>query len=236
MSMFFIDPYKVAPPAETDPYFANVVLLLHGNGVNGAQVFTDNGPLELVPSGITGTVQTSTTQSEYGGSSIYSAGAGTPGNTFAYTPGGGPFAFGTGDFTIEFSIYDQNTITTNNGVFCSRATFGEAGWLVQRGGGPAVYYTGAGDAPTIGALITAGAWTKVAFSKVGSTIYAFTNGVLSGSTAHTSNSTVGSFFYVLKLGWINGNFQGYIDEVRITKGVGRYTASYTPRTTPFPDF
>jgi hypothetical protein len=63
----------------------------------------------------------------------------------------------------------------------------------------------------------------------------FLNGVQAGSTYSDSNNyaqtalvfgcrTDGSF-----------DFGGYIDEIRVTKGVARYTADFTAPSSPFPN-
>jgi hypothetical protein len=71
-------------------------------------------------------------------------------------------------------------------------------------------------------------------SSVGVDIYV--NGVKS-STTHTivgtPQSSTGTAFTIGA--YTNGFYQGYIDEVRITKGIARYTSNFTPSTTQFLD-
>ena len=78
-----------------DPHYANVSLLLHGDGADNGTVFTDNSHS---PKTVTayGNAKTSTAQSKFGGSSIFFDGNGD----YLVSPSNSAFQFGTGDFTI----------------------------------------------------------------------------------------------------------------------------------------
>jgi hypothetical protein len=86
--------------------------------------------------------------------------------------------------------------------------------------------------------ITANVWTHIAITYQGSgtTGLVFVNGVQQGS-AFTVNSninyTVGTAFIGSSTS-TTGFFAGYLDDIRITKGVARYTANFTPPTATFP--
>ena len=83
-----------------------------------------------------------------------------------------------------------------------------------------------------------GAWHHVAAARSAGTLRFFVDGVLDGSAALGRNFNTN---LVLGIGAQVGSrnsaydFPGYIDELRITKGVGRYTANFAPPTGPFPD-
>ena len=74
MSLIYVNPYSFAS-APTDPNFANVSLLLHGDGANNSTTFTDSSSNNFTLSRV-GDVKISTTQSKFGGSSIFFDGAG----------------------------------------------------------------------------------------------------------------------------------------------------------------
>lgn len=84
--------------------------------------------------------------------------------------------------------------------------------------------------------VTANTWTHVAFVRSGSTITIYVNGTASGTgtSAYASNplqligaistgATTPDFYF----------FNGYIDDLRLTIGVARYTSNFTPTTTAF---
>lgn len=99
------------------------------------------------------------------------------------------------------------------------------------------------DISTSGGLITAGQWYHVAVVRNGSTITLYLDGVSRG-TVNVSTLAINTFSVgngVETIGYYEDSatgpkyFNGYIDEMRITKGVARYTSNFTAPTTAFPE-
>jgi hypothetical protein len=199
----------------TDPYWAFVQLLLHFEGTNGSTVITDvsSSPKSVVASGSSAI---STARFKFGASSLL---GGATGFITAAMGAGGSM---TGDFTWESWLWGGN----NNVVFYSTV--------------PGAYlyndvFTGYGG-PDLAVIVNfSAAWHHVAISRVGSTIRGFTDGALTGTqtyagTVDLTNLVMGKYVP-------NGNlfFVDNYDDIRITKGVGRYTTAFTPPTAQFPD-
>jgi hypothetical protein len=106
---------------------------------------------------------------------------------------------------------------------------------VSSSAGSAAYIVSGATGPASG--ITINTWAHFAFVKNGSTYTVYINGI--AGTAATSataipfpsaiNAGIGD---VGEFGAIYP-FTGYIDDLRITNGVARYTAAFTPPTAAF---
>jgi len=76
-------------------------------------------------------------------------------------------------------------------------------------------------------------WTHVAVTRSGNNWYMFINGVLAGST--TNSETFPNISGQLKIGDTYGDagFRGRLDDLRISKGIARWTSAFTPHTEPY---
>lgn len=86
----------------------------------------------------------------------------------------------------------------------------------------------------------ANAWTHYALTRVGNAFTLWRNGVASatGSSALSVGAAGKTFAigcYAQDSGALGQVFNGYIDELRVTKGIARYTANFTPPTAPHYD-
>ena len=230
------------PSIGSDPDYANVSLLLHGDGANGSSTFTDTSPRVKTMSIGGGTPTISTTQSKFsGGSSMFFDNAPALSVAdFLTTGSNSDFAFGTGSFTVEAWIYQvgQASFSTILEVGAHGASTGIAffsgsnGFRVYSG----TFYGSSGN------VLTLNTWQHVAFCRDGSTLRMFLDGTQTSTATFTNNLTVTSN---VSVAYANGQnpggtsndvkFNGYIDDLRVTKGVARYTAAFTPPTAPFPD-
>lgn len=217
-----------------DPFYDNVSLLLHMNGANLGTIFTDNSKTPKSPSSTLGSPYTITADHQYSTASFYGDGtSATTGRILVYASHV-DFAFGTGDFTVEFyfksynNSQDQGLFSLGDGgtIFGISCTSGQIRF--RHGADVILALTGAVDS----------AWHHCAFSRVSGVLYGFVDGVLIGSVVNTTNYSQ-SLFVVG--GWSSQassiyGCNGCIDDVRITKGVGRYTATFNALIEPFPNF
>lgn len=222
--MFGAAAQPVSGGGGTDPYFANVVSLLHFDGADGSTDFTDVTGRVWTP---TNSPTISTSNSLFGGASL----ALDDGDRLS-TSGSVDFQFGTGDFTIE-GWFRQ----TKAGSGFGTNFFLDIGLNNANGIGSSLSDSGQLEVRTssgnrITQNITAGAIYLSICGVGGNTLYIGANGVVT-STAFSYNVTHSGTVY-LGYGAPFG-FGGNIDEFRITKGVARYTSNYATPTAPHPD-
>lgn len=180
----------------------------------------------------TGTKKFGTGSLEFDGAGDYLFGANTP-NT----------SFGSGDFTIEAWIYRSST-DSSQAIFqkgrVADGNFECAVYLVNTGDKVEVYYSTAGNTSTTvltsSATVSLSTWTHIAVTRSGSTWRLFIDGTLDSSA--TASVTLYTGTGTISVGANPAGastYTGFIDDLRITKGVARYTATFTPPAKAFAD-
>jgi hypothetical protein len=226
----------VISPSYKDPDYSSVSLLLHGNGTNGSTTFTDSSPTPKTTTRF-GNTQISTAQSKFGGSSISFDGNGD----YLLLNGESAFAFGIGDFTIEMWAYRTDAANNFPTLFDTRAS-GEA--TTSR---LAIYYSGftanlsivCGSVGIVATGMQLATWYHIALSRASGSLRLFVDGIQQGTAVtDTSNQGVGANRPAIgtNLNLTNDlSMKGYIDDLRITKGVARYTSNFSVPPAQFPD-
>jgi hypothetical protein len=213
-----------------DAYFDDVTLLLKFDGD-----LSDSGPLGATVTNV-GSLATSSTQSKFGGESL--AMPGVAGNTYAQVTDSAVVDMGTGDYTIEGWFYASQLalaktyFTLINSSGTSQITVDQ-----EDASGTARMFVGYG-APLVSFsnAVSANQWQHVALVRDTSAgvFRLFVDGVQQGTL---TDSIADHDAIRLEVGtWtINGDrdFEGYIDEFRVTKGVARYTSDFTVPDEPF---
>jgi YD repeat-containing protein len=221
-----------------DPYINNVAVLLHGNGTNGSTSIEDSSGRGHTGQ-FFGNAQISTAQSKFGGSSLYFDGSGD----YVALANSSDYAFGSGDFTIEFWVWTHSSAGAWSRALENGAYNAAGGWnMAYEGTDPAgsrrlrfeLGQNGGGGAyMNSNAAIPTGQWVHIAVARASGIVRMFVNGVLQTATiASTANFTSQGMRIGSTLASTNF-FTGHLDELRITKGVARYTASFTAPTAEF---
>jgi len=169
----------------------------------------------------------STTQSKWGGSSMY-----FDGNDYLVAPSSQNFALGTGDYTIEAWVYPTSIRNGENLVYVTDVTGG-----VAFGYNQTQIYIGARGVTfdlQVTYSMSTNTWTHIAAARQNGTVRIFANGNLVGSGSVTRSCPQG-IGGVGDYPTLTGNgVTGYINDLRLTKGYARYTTTFTPPTGAFP--
>lgn len=218
------DPW--VPPG--DPDYASVTLQWHGEAVP----FADSGPLASTYTVQRGTAQLSASQFVYGAASLY-----FDGNTKFDLVGSTPWTL-PGDFTMEARvrftafkgtqmvwIFGTNgNLATSAGLSCSTGIIG---------------FWSSGSRQITGPTLSLNTWYHIALVRSSGVVSLYVDGVSVGTPyAYATSVSVGTAF-IADLGnntsGTTYTFVGYLDELRFTKGVARYTANFTPAAQAFYD-
>jgi hypothetical protein len=214
-----------------DTNFADVSLLLHGDGTSGSTTITDSSSNAVVVTA-NGNAQIDTAVKKFGTGSIQ-----FDGDNDYLSAGTSLGNFGTGDFTIEMWIYP---ISYNRGLFSkTTSTSGSSppsisaymtstALLVGVNSGSAT-----GSWNTCSALPALNQWSHLAICRSGTDLRCFLNGT---SILNVTNNADVDNSLTLRIGYwrLNAVFEGYMDDIRFS-GAARYTSNFTAPTAAFLD-
>jgi len=222
-----------------DPYWNNVVALLHGDGTDGSTTFTDEKGHTFTAGG---NAQLDTAIKAFGTASILFDNV----NDYITSADSTDWEFGSGDFTVEMWFYPNSW---NLGAYQSLL----AKW--SGGGADSSYFfyvhgdnkmgltwttdgTTAVDREVSGSSLSAAQQIHFAWSRNGTTLRMFRNGTQMGAD-QTLSGTIWPGSDPIYLGTLAGTLydvNGLLDEIRITKGVGRYTSNFSVQMAAWPNY
>lgn len=223
--------YAVCHSDLFDPYWSSTVLLMHMDSTG----LTDEKGKAIT---LAGGAARSATQSKFGGYSAYFDGTGD----YLTTPDSADFAFGSGDFTIEcyfkqgatggtYALCAQRTNTTTSYSFAFQITGSTITFIGSTSG------TGTTHTATAAYTQETSNWHHAAVVRSGTVFTVFADGV-PGTNVGIGATALFDSAAVLSIGGdttgSSNQFNGYIDDLRITKGVARYTTTFTPHTSAHP--
>lgn len=215
----------IEEPAGIDAF---VSLLLHCDGIDGSTSFPDSGPLGIVTN-VGNDPQVDTAQIRFGSGSAFFSGS-----DFIFMTGSTtPFVFGTGDFTIDLWIrlYSGGAVQ----IFADMRPNGISGLyptLRINASDILEYFTDSAVRITGTTVLSLNTWYYVMLSRAGGITRLFLNGIQEGSDYVDANDYLcgsGRPLFGCSSGSVGSDpLAGWLDEIRVSKGIARKSAAFTP--------
>lgn len=202
-------------------------LLIHANGDDGSTIFTD---YSVAPHTVTavGNAQVDTAQSKFGGASCLLDGTGD----YLSIPDNADWNLGTGDFTIDLwvrfnslqagMIWNQGATANTNRYY----------WYFT--GSALAFHVWTSSVNTINISKSwspsTNTWYHIALVRTGNDFKMFVDGTQIGTTT-TDTDSISDYSGIAAIGSETGGatyLDGWIDEFRFSKGIARWTTTFTP--------
>lgn len=219
-----VDPYRFGASGPADPDFANVSYLCHFDNAGG-------NPIDQSVNGFTpdsNSLDISAAQSVFGGASGHADGSS---GYFSYLHNAA-FDLTTGDWTIELWIR-LHSLAANQQIICKQTSTGFWPYNLTyvTSGGKLLFRCFDNAGPTLVANITGtttllvDTWYFVSMTRSGSTFDLSLGGASEGTaTSSATLYTASDSLFIMGSGAGTAVVNGYIDDLRITKGVVRSSA------------
>jgi hypothetical protein len=178
-----------------------------------------------------GNAQISTAQSKFGGGSIAFDGNGD----YLTMPGSSSLALRSGNFTIEAWVYPTALSVSQTIVDCRTSPSDASGFFFGAANNTQLQVYAQGAANIIGGTLVNNQWQHVCAVRNGTTLTLYINGSSVASATNSTDWTRDTVTVGAAINTLRDQWNGYIDDLRITKGIARYTDNFTPPTAPFGD-
>jgi len=205
-----------------------------GTGLSNISfVDSETTPKTVTPNG---NAQLSNVQSKFGGGAGYFDGTGD----YLSLADSADWDFGSGDFTVDFWLR-FNTVAPAEFVGQIDSIGNNTSWLLfyDQGDGNRLRFMYSSNGATLISLNcswtpSANTWYHIAAVRSGTTLKVYVNGTQVGSTGDVTGVTIYNSTLPLRVGFGESYYlNGYLDEIRISKGVARWTENFTPPTAPY---
>jgi hypothetical protein len=188
-----------------------------------------------------GNATASSTKSNFYGGSFYFDGTGD----YLTIPDSSDFDFGSGEFTVETwintttssgrtgsNIFNQSTAggTSNSAFYFGAGNNGTSLYLSTSGSSWTNYIECSGE-------VDDGNWHHIAWQRRGNTLEIYVDGVnQSGLIVAGSSSFSGTVYNSSRTVYVgsqegSGDFNGYLQDFRVYKGLAKYTSNFIPAST-----
>ena len=234
-----LEDFLTAPPLGIGGIDIYTKLMLHMNGANGSNSFTDSSQSAKTVTA-NGNSQISTAQSKFDGACGVFDGNGdylSFVNSDDFSPGTGPFTIDCwvrlNGYTAFQTLFDMRTVDSSD---VNNFALGLS-WLNSNGS--AYLYGGGGTSPNyLSPNLVINTWYHIAIVGNGGAdgsrnIKAYINGVLKATSVCNYNLNKNTLRIGSNFAGNGGFHNGFIDEFRFSTGIQRWTSDFTPPDSPY---